>query len=196
MPAVLVDIDDTLADTQTQLLGYVNARASRRYAFNELTNEFRQGIGPGKEYDDLVTFAMRDPALIARAEPFDGALEAMKKLKEAGHEVHIASSRREILHGITKDWLKRHGFIKYIDGIHPRSSDKGGGEFKIFTARKLGTAAAFDDTYEVAAALAAEGVKVYLIEKPWNRLEPLLPNMELAAGFDAAVDDFLLTCPV
>lgn len=189
--AVLVDIDDTIADTQVGILSYVNERASRRYDYEELDRRFREG-GLEPEYDRLVREFLRTPELVAQARPYESALEGLKRLHEAGYEVHVASARKENLHDVTAEWLKRHGLIEYVTRIHPRMKTHRGPDFKKLAAEAAKAVAAFDDTYDVAEALAGTGVRVYLIEKPWNRHEPEAENIVPVHDFSEAVERFLM----
>ncbi len=189
MQNVLVDIDDTLADTQVAMLRYINQKSKRPYRFEELTREHRERSVP--EYDKLAKEFMDRPDLIARCTPCADALDALKRLHGAGFAIHIVSSRREPIHDITLEWLREHGFADYVTEVHPRSSKQSGREFKRLISEKIRPAAAFDDTMEVAEALSQIGVTVYLIHKPWNASETLPRNVSHAETFAAAVNAFL-----
>jgi len=133
---------------------------------------------------------LSQPKLIEKVLPYEDALEAMQKLATAGYEIHIASSRKEPLHQSTIKWLKQHGFDRYIERIHPRSSEKMGHEFKKETAQLTGAVAAFDDTLGVARAMAEVIPMVYLINKPWNQGK-LPENIIRVSSFTEAVNIFL-----
>lgn len=189
-PAVLVDIDDTLADTQVEVLAYVNAKSPQPYEYAMLTRDFREGRAD-KNYDELVTEFLRDPKLIDQAKPYRHALTGLQRLHRAGYEIHIASARKENLHSITLEWLKRHGLFELVTQVHPRASHIHGAGFKLEAAATVNVVAAFDDTYDVAEALADAGVLVYLIERPWNQAEPEHPLITPSIDFGAAVEHFL-----
>lgn len=187
--AVLVDIDDTLADTQVEILKYVNSQGKKQYKWEEMTIAFREGRK--FRYERLVKKFLAQPHLMAACKPYNDALSAMKKLHNAGYAIHIASARHEPLHDVTIQWLEQHGFIDYVTEIHPRFSIQKGHEFKVAAAKKGGAVAAFDDTYDVSHALAGNGITVYLINKPWNKNEKLPPNIIRVDSFSHAVDLFL-----
>lgn len=193
MATVLVDIDDTLSDTQVAMLEYINRRSQTPYRFEELTRAHREQDIP--EYESLVQEFLATPSLVEQTKPYANALTALRRLHAAGFVIHIASSRREPLHDATVRWLERHGFIDYVDTIHPRSSAHRGHEFKRLVAERIRPAAAFDDTYEVAELLAKSDVPVYLIDKPWNRDERLPRNVVRAKDFADAVSRFLASGP-
>ena len=186
---VLVDIDDTLSDTQVAMLRYVNSKSAQPYRFEELTRAHREEAVP--EYERLVQEFLADPQLVGQCRPYRTALAAMQQLHDAGYAIHIVSSRREPLHAVTTAWLKEHGFADYVSAIHPRSARHTGKEFKRLVAERIKPAAAFDDTLEVAEILAGTGVLVYLIHQPWNAGESLPENIHRAETFAAAATDFL-----
>ncbi len=187
-PTVLVDIDDTLADTQTAVLQWVNAQSPQQYSYRELTREHREKNSG--HYYEMVQQLLNSPDDL-QVEPYTNALEALKQLHRADYEIHIASARKESLHQLTLDWLKRHGFVDYVKQVHPRSSKVRGHEFKVMVAGNVKPEAAFDDTLEVAEALAESGVTVYLIDKPWNTSDNLPQNIIRTPDFASAVSQFL-----
>jgi phosphoglycolate phosphatase-like HAD superfamily hydrolase len=186
---VLVDIDDTLSDTQNPMLAYVNSKSSQPYTFDKMTREHREAGIP--EYENLVQEFLARPDLVSKCPPFSDALDAMRRLHEAGYEIHIVSSRKEPLHAITETWLAEHGFADYVHQIHPRSSTQKGKEFKRIVAERIKPVAGFDDTLEVAEVLAEAGFPIYLIDKPWNTGDSLPQNITRADSFAAAVNDLL-----
>lgn len=181
----LVDIDDTLADTQLKILEYVNQYSEQKYLFDGITREFREG--GVEEYENLVRNFLKQPELIYQVNIYPSALESIQKLYE-NYRVHIASSRREPLHKTTEQWLKNHGLLDYVEKIHSRFSNQKGGDFKVAAAKTAGASIAFDDTLDVAEALAKSGVTTYLIDKPWNQSPKLPSNIIRVENFEAAVD--------
>lgn len=188
-PAVLVDIDDTIADAQTVLLEHVNRISPVKYRLEDLTRASRERND--NNYSLLVSQLLKQPDIIGSYLPFGDAVAAMERLHQAGFEIHIASSRREVLHEVTVQWLHHHGFANFITRIHPRSSTSRGHIFKVDAARIVNAVAAFDDTFDVVEALSATVPVVYLIDRPWNHGETTPANIKRSASFARAVDDFL-----
>ena len=188
-PAVLVDIDDTIADAQTVLLEHVNLMSPVQYRLEDLTRASREHND--NDYNRLVAQLLKQPDIIGSYLPFEDAVTAMEKLHQAGFEIHIASSRREVLHAVTTQWLRLHGFADFITRVHPRSSTSRGHLFKVEAASIVNAVAAFDDTFDVVEALSSTVPVVYLIDRPWNHGEPTPANVKRAGSFALAVDDFL-----
>lgn len=188
---VLVDVDDTLSDTQLVLIREVEQITGKHFAFDEMTRAHRE-----KEIDGwgkAVREVLKNPAAMLTCQPSHLALEGLSLLHAGGFEPHIVSSRQEPLHETTAAWLDQHGFATYVAAVHPRLNGEGGNEFKVRIAREQNFRAAFDDTFEVAVALAAVVPTVYMIDKPWNRGhdEELPTNVERVESFYDGVEEFL-----
>lgn len=192
MPKVaLVDVDDTLAATQTKILSYINTRSQREFRWNELNRDFREGGGVNS-YEQLVQDFLSQPRLVLEIEPYPKAYNAVRTLFEAGHSLYIASSRKEHLNEITRQWLQQHRFSHYIEAVHPCFSGQRGSDFKVEVAKQVGADIAFDDTLSVAEVLAKTGVTTYLIDKPWNRQDDLPAGVIRVADIAEAVNLYCL----
>lgn len=187
----LVDMDDTLVSLQRDILTYINQFCTVPYSWDRLSRDLREG--KDEQYQKLVVDFLSQPELSLRARIYPSASQALKSLKDSGWQIHIASARKENLHHVTEAWLRQHQIHHYIDLIHPRFSNFKSTEFKVKVAQKIGATVAFDDTYDVALALAEAGVKTYLLDKPWNKNERLHPNMRRARNFAEAVRRELAT---
>ncbi len=190
---VLIDIDDTLADTQTHILQYVNSNAKRHYKREEISRSFREG--KSSEYTLLVKQFLNNADLVAQILPYSDALGAMQKLHQNNYAIHIVSARKQNLYDTTLAWLNQHGFADFIHHVHPRPNLSRGHVFKARVARDINPVAAFEDTYDVALALAREVPCVYLIDKPWNLAESIPANIVRASSFNDSVEDFLSSTP-
>jgi len=164
---VLVDVDDTLSETQHVLIREVAKLTGQHFPFDEMTREHREKEIEG--WGAAVREVLKDPEAMLTCQPSHLALEGLKLLRAEGAEPHIVSSRQEPLHQATAMWLDMHGFAKYVARIHPRLNGEGGNEFKVRIAQEQQFVAAFDDTYEVVQSLAEVVPTVYMIDKPWNR---------------------------
>lgn len=189
----LVDIDDTLADTQVEILKHVNDRSKKYYRLSDMTRQFRENKVDG--YYEHVTDFLNRPDTVLQVPAYPYAEYCLRNLKDSGYEVHIASSRKESLHETTHLWLNRHGFDKYVDAVHPRYSIQRGFQFKVDTAKKIGAEVAFDDTLNVAEALSENGVLTYLIDKPWNKTDTKKRNIIRSESLESAIKHHLALQP-
>ena len=186
---VIIDIDDTIADTQVRILAWINERSERVYTWDEMDRSYREGKQP--EYEIYMQQFLADPDLASGVAPYQDALESIKSLHKAGLELHLVTARDTSFDRMTQEWLKAHGFIDYIEHTHHRPAHQHGRDFKREVATALLPLAAFDDTYDVGLELAHGGVYVYLIDKPWNLGEMTPAAMERVPSFSAGVRQFL-----
>lgn len=94
-------------------------------------------------------------------EPRDSAPDALAFIKGLGHSIDIITDRAfgqtpEVSEANTKRWLEHHGFV--YDSL-TFSADKTCVPTDMFIEDKL-------ENYD---ALAAAGVEVYLVDRPWNQ---------------------------
>lgn len=187
--AVLVDVDDTLSATQRLFIHHANKLPTTQFRYHQ----FRSLDREGGEWEQIVSHFLTQPELIATSKPFKKALTGMELLTKAGFQIHIASSRKKLLHQVTHDWLEKYGFMEFVAEIHNRPSALEGTEFKVNTAQKIDAAAAFDDTLSVVEALSNNGTLTYLIRRPWNSDWQKHPLIKRYSSFYRAVLDFLPT---
>lgn len=188
-PTVIIDVDDTIADTQVHILAWINQRSSRQYLWHELDRTFREGRQP--EYETHMQAYLATPEHAREIEPYEDALTGIKLLHKAGLELHVVTARDASFTSITLEWLTNHGFVDFVDRIHYRPKDQHGHIFKRNVANQIQPLAAFDDTYDVGLELANAGVYTYLIDKPWNTNTLLPAAMERVPSFASGVQRFL-----
>lgn len=106
--------------------------------------------------------------------PMEDVVEVVNKLNEEGCELHEITARKfttfqnvwgEIYRNLFENWLKRHNLhfksIQYCSEINsPRD--------KYMACRKLDVDVMIEDKPEVAIHLAEKGVKVLLVDAPYN----------------------------
>ena len=99
-------------------------------------------------------------AVIARGEPYEGAVEAVRRWHEAGHFIHVTSHRSVDSHMATARWLDRIGLA--YDELYC-SYDKVG------RCEEIGIDLLIDDSpVNLQRALDA-GIRAATILHPWNR---------------------------
>jgi uncharacterized HAD superfamily protein len=188
----LVDIDDTIADTQKMLIEKVSENTGHKYVFEEMDRDYREGDGEHtKLWREAVWDILKRPDVMITVSPSKGALEAIVELGNNGVDPDIVTARKQILADATGEWLETHGFAHHIHQRPIREDGESGVEFKLRVARENNYDVAFDDTYDVAVALADIIPTVYLIHKPWNDGHPLKENMIRVNSFSEGVRHYL-----
>lgn len=111
------------------------------------------------EFLDLCHRGVDAGVIFLKGEPFPGAVETIRSLKDKGHYIHVVTNRAfgTRSHHNTSDWLNQQG-IPY-DSL-------------IFSGRKhlFSSLDIMVDDYEVNFnELWKVGVTTYLFDRPWNR---------------------------
>jgi hypothetical protein len=97
---------------------------------------------------------------VLRAEPYPGAVDAIRRWREQGHFIHITSHRADVAHGATSLWLERIE-LPY-DELYC-SFDK------VTRCREIGIDVLIDDSPVNLQAALEHGITAATLLHPWNR---------------------------
>ncbi|HEX8104107.1 MAG TPA: hypothetical protein VF533_15920 [Solirubrobacteraceae bacterium] len=155
---IAIDIDSTLHHYWDQLA----AAAKRRFG---VTLPYDQQLTWGipllrPEQVKACVAETHCEASVLRAEPYPGAVEAVRAWHQAGHFIHITSHRAADAHAATERWLQRIE-LPY-DELYC-SSDK------IARCREIGIDLLIDDSPDNLLRAIDAGIAVATIAHPWNR---------------------------
>lgn len=194
MPAttILIDIDNTIAQTQRAYIAYANEMVGdARFIFEDITKEYSDNIND--PFEALVRNYLTSSNYAQTAEailPYVGILEAFQSLHLHDFRLCIASSRVENWHEPTVHWLDKHGLLPYIHQIYLRTSDVPSIDFKQQSVIATDATIVFDDSFETAKVLASLK-RYYLIDQPWNRQVPELPYVRRTKTFTSGVRELI-----
>lgn len=97
------------------------------------------------------------------SQPYPGAVEALWRLHDAGHEIHLVTARGFHNNALQiREWTHEWVYDNNIPGKLTFAEDKGE------VAKKIGATHAIDDRVENAEAMQKAGVDVYLVSQPHN----------------------------
>ena len=164
-----VDLDDVLAES---LPGYLEA-FERRFGIHIALGQARWELFDGQTH---LTAADREAfyAELMRADflggrpPDPAGLAVIRQLHAAGHTLVLVTSRPLAFEPVTRRWLGRHGIAECFAAVVHRDGPRGP-IFKPEVARERALELFVEDELPVAVALAAAGVRVLLMDHPWNR---------------------------
>lgn len=167
-PNIIVDIDNTLADTQGAFLEYITKVSGRTIPKGSIKTELR---GDGLEWyepfaKEFITSTQYEDTVLT-VKPYPTSLEAMRILGTLGN-VHIVSSRINNWHDATYTWLERHNLSSEVKSIHLRDASEKSVDFKRRVLVELETDYLFDDSTDIALGLKDIVDMIYLIAQPWN----------------------------
>lgn len=176
-----VDADGVLTDMSAW-----NIREGKKFFKKDPVNP--KGYGPcdifGVSKKDEFIFGLFNLDNYCSEEPPRvGAVEVLNKLKNEGHELHEITARKFTTFNnalgshyrkLFENWLKQHfsGVFKSIQYCSEVDSPTD----KLIACSKLGVNVMIEDKPEVAIHLANNGIKVLLVDAPYNQ-ELEHPNM-------------------
>jgi uncharacterized HAD superfamily protein len=155
---IAVDIDSTLHHYWDLLSAIARRRFGVELAYDEQLTWGITVLEP-EQVHECVTESHR-PEHVLAAEPYPGAVEALRTWHAAGHFIQITSHRTQQAHEATARWLERIG-LPY-DELYC-SWDK------VSRCREIGIELLIDDSPVNLARAAEAGITPATIEHPWNR---------------------------
>jgi uncharacterized HAD superfamily protein len=155
---IAVDIDSTLHHYWDQLAAIAKRRFGVELPYEEQITWRISRLRP-EQVHVCVAETHREEHVLA-AEPYPGAVEAIRAWHEAGHFIHVTSHRTTDAHGATERWLEQIG-LPY-DELYC-SFDK------VSRCREIGIDVLVDDSPVTLMAAAEVGITPATILHPWNR---------------------------
>jgi uncharacterized protein len=155
---IAVDIDSTLHHYWDQLAAIAKRRFGVELPYEEQITWRISRLRP-EQVHVCVAETHREEHVLA-AEPYPGAVEAIRGWHEAGHFIHVTSHRTTDAHGATERWLEQIGMP--YDELYC-SFDK------VSRCREIGIEVLIDDSPETLMAAGEAGITPATILHPWNR---------------------------
>src|SRR4051812_18112092 len=113
-----VDLDDVLLQFTEHLLRFLNAKYGTRHQRKDSFDfKLERVWNESKELVDRKILEFYGSEAHAQAAPFPDAIPGIQKLKEAGHELHLITSKPDSLRAVTEKWLDAH-FPGAFAGVH------------------------------------------------------------------------------
>ena len=100
---IAIDIDSTLHDYWPQFAAAAKRRFGVDLPYDEQVTWHISRLRP--EQVRACVAETHGEAAVLQAEPYPGAVDAIRRWKDAGHFIHITSHRDTAAHGHTAQWL-------------------------------------------------------------------------------------------
>ena len=110
--------------------------------------------------------------------PVKGAIEAINKLAKE-HELHVITVRPIHTEKETLRWLEKHFSLENFEKIHINSQCMNNSvcKTKAEICKELGIKLMVEDALHFAENCAEKGIKVILLDWPWDQTDKLHPNI-------------------
>lgn len=195
---IYVDFDDVLCETAATLAELAAEIFDRHVDYRDIRVFDLQKVFSLTD-DEMKLFRKLSHAtsVLAGYPETTGAAAGIRALRDAGHEVDIATGRPAFAHKGTERWLEAHGLsdfnVLYVDK-YGRTKDypANPGDPATVTMDELrarGYDYCVDDSPSVLPALAEwTDTRVMVFDRPWNREFRLAPNMTRVMGWRELVE--------
>ena len=155
---IAVDIDSTLHPYWDQLAAVAKRRFGVDLPYDEQVTWGITRLRP-EQVHVCVEETHREASVLA-AEPYPGAVEAIRAWHAAGHFIHVTSHRTTEAHAVTARWLERIGLPH--DELYC-SFDK------VARCREIAIDVLIDDSPVNLMRAGEAGITAATILHPWNR---------------------------
>ena len=157
-----LDFDDTLLDTRRVFVGILNRIHGTNHQLEALQDYYLMNtFGCTMEYLESV-FTEHFEELHAM-DPFPGVQTTIQQALARGHVITVITARPEIHMPPLRQWLARH----HLPGDRVISASQSGEKARRAAEAKIDVFV--DDNPRHALALAARGIRVLLLDRPYNR---------------------------
>lgn len=184
MPNAMIDIDNTIMDTQTAIWEYI------------LLSDPEAGVSPDYELLDIADVPFRQEVqkffqshnyseTVLNIKPIQGSRDAIARLAIFAN-IYFVSSRTENWHNATHISLRDHGFLEYANDVILRTASEPAAIFKRRIADNLAVQIACDDSVTTLQALTATPYR-YLITQSWNCDEQLPSSIVRATNLTEVI---------
>ena len=169
-----IDLDDTLGQSMKAFAAFSNDRYKTNLKIEDMkVYDLEKIINLSKEGTIKRLNEFHDTFYGKKIEPFDGAVETLKKLKK-NNELYIVTSRGNDMRGITEKWVGKN-FPNIFIGIYFTN------EFVYSNAKmtkktvcnNFGIDILIEDNLGYAAGCMAPNRKILLFDRPWNQTNKL-----------------------
>ncbi|MBI2593198.1 hypothetical protein HYW44_00960 [Candidatus Daviesbacteria bacterium] len=174
---IAVDIDEVLADFLSYFVYFHNLMYKTSAKREDFKNYYLHEIlGTDRDEMHIRYLEFKTFSLLERLKPIKGAHRGIKKLIELGYAPHLLTARPKVIEKETRKWLDIH--FKGIDlPLHFARDERDKFKKKSIVCKEIGAKIIIEDHLDNALDCSESGIKVFLIDAPWNQSESLPENV-------------------
>lgn len=164
-----IDLDEVVVEFVKGYLEFFNLRYKKNFCFEDVfTYDLWKVLGISKEESFKLAYEFFDSESFEDIEVVWGAKEAIQKLT-VGHDLFFITSRPTHTEIKTRNFFKKNfpAIRPYV--FHSNERFGGWGKTKNILCRNLKIDLFIEDQPAYALACAEEGIRVFLMDKPWNQ---------------------------
>ncbi|MEM7247804.1 MAG: hypothetical protein AAF533_20875 [Acidobacteriota bacterium] len=171
-----LDLDDVLAETTRALVELARREFDRDVAYEDLSSfDFRESLSFTEEELDAFFLRAHESEVVAKLPLMTGVSDVLQRWDAQGHRLEIVTGRPPATRASTEEWIESHSLpiatLRFADK-YGRFNEQPGAE-SLEQVLSSPPDLAFEDSLPVARHLAAHGVPVVLVDRPWNQHDEL-----------------------
>ncbi|WP_110928622.1 5' nucleotidase, NT5C type [Bacillus massiliglaciei] len=164
------DIDDTLIDLRGHAFDLYNKKLNKsvgKDVFHALkTIEIHEAFGLDSKQGSEMWQSLSEEIYYTDCPAFEGAVEALQKLQQDGHDIFYITARKAEHAVRTREWMKKNGFPVKDSHFYCGMKD----EEKIEIIRNLKLDYYFDDKPAVLSTLGGLTTAIIAIDNGYNQM--------------------------
>jgi hypothetical protein len=172
---VYVDFDDVLCETALEFTRVLEHEFGKHVAFGDIfTFDLGRAFGLTPDEIGRLMRLTHEPDILLRMEPVPGAVEALARWSDAGHDVWVVTGRPAYTHEASAQWLSDHGVpyaeLRFVDK-YARASDASFRHEMLSLDKLAGLefCLAVEDAPKMVQFLAQQTrTPVAALRRPWN----------------------------
>lgn len=171
MAKIAIDLDEVLGDFVSAFLRWYNHNqlGPKLTRADVVKYYFKDIVGWTRDKELEIMYRFFDDGEIAKIEPVEGAREGVRELA-SNHKLYLVSGRQSRLQQETEIWVEKY-FPNVFQGVYlanQHSLDGGPVLDKGMICQELGCEVLIDDGSQHVEPVMAVGVKVIILNHPWN----------------------------
>jgi len=168
-PKIGIDIDEVVVEFMEKFLIYSNKKNDTSFTLEEVTNYYlwETKIHISKEESIKEVLEFQNSPYFDKIGLIKGAKEGLEKLSK-NYQIYFVTSRPEEMKDKTQYFFNKH-FPKNGFNILYSGDLYGGKLSKMEICKNLEIPLIIEDNPNYALDCAREGIKVFLLDKPWNK---------------------------
>lgn len=167
------DIDGIVANMAQVMIDKANEKFGLDYTVEifERHSPFKVDFGKGPMNEEIAKYMLESvvhdkEAILNEVQPYPEALDALRKLRKAGHTLHFITKRRKDEYGHTMQWFRKHKVpFDTIDNVGPQG--------KGMLGRSMNLDMFVDDVYKNLEDMYKFKKRwrkgLILFTRPWNK---------------------------
>jgi uncharacterized protein len=183
-PKIGIDIDDVIFPFMVNFLKFLNKKNNTSFILQEVTSYhlWETRIQKSKEESNRDALAFQSSPDFDEINLIDGAKEILEEISDK-YEIHFVTSRPEEIKEKTNSFFKKYFPENRFNILHS-GEVYGGKQSKSDICIAQGISILIEDNPDYALDCARKGIRVFLIDKPWNKKYEKHENLTKVGGWN------------